>query len=290
PEGISTSPTSPYFFTTGSTNSTIFLGSLTAPTLTPFIPSHTIPGLTISYGQKLTRNNHLILAGGESGRVFIIDTVSKTLLQRYDNGLSETLLNDVAVDEGTGDVYVTDTKARCVWRLRGEDIGEGKPVEGGLERWVDIAGGLVSGINGIVVVPGGYMIVGDMLGGCLWSVKIATREVMKVDTGLLSFIGFPDGLLYSAPYLYAVNGVHPLDLSLTDVITVLELLPPYKTGKVVGRITNPLLDQPSTIAFVPGTEEKELLVVNYQVCFDSRAADGEREGWVQSRLTGNLVA
>jgi hypothetical protein len=78
-------------------------------------------------------------------------------------------------------------------------------------------------------------------------------------------IGFPDGLLYSAPYLYAVNGLHPGDLSITEFITVIELLPPYKSGEIVGRIKNPLLDQPSTIAFVPGTNNSELLAVNYQV-------------------------
>lgn len=80
-----------------------------------------------------------------------------------------------------------------------------------------------------------------------------------------SQIGFPDGLLYSAPYLYAANGVHPGDLSITEFIKVIELLPPYKTGKIVGAIRNPLLDQPSTIAFVPGTNNTELLAVNYQV-------------------------
>lgn len=192
PEGVSTSPNSPYFFTAGSINGTIFRGTFDSPVLEPFIPAGTLPGFKTSFGQKLLPNGNLILAGGQSGNIYVVSTTTKTLLHTFNNGLApdKTLVNDIAVDEETGDIFATDTTAKCVWRVKGSDIGEGRPTTGSPERWVEISG-LLSAPNGIVVVPGGYVIVGDLFGACLWTVERATKEVVKVDTGLFSFVRLP---------------------------------------------------------------------------------------------------
>jgi hypothetical protein len=73
-------------------------------------------------------------------------------------------------------------------------------------------------------------------------------------------LGAGDGLLYAAPYLFNVNGYHTFPNS--NYINVVEIKEPWREGKVVGNITNPLMDGTSNIAFL--NEGQEMLAVNYQ--------------------------
>lgn len=72
-------------------------------------------------------------------------------------------------------------------------------------------------------------------------------------------------MLYSerSNTLYIVNGAHSEE-DPGDYITAIELKKPYTTGRVIRRVTNPLLDFASTADFVEGAKEKEVLAVNFQ--------------------------
>ncbi|KAI5849895.1 hypothetical protein BZA05DRAFT_430658 [Tricharina praecox] len=259
PEGVVVQHGTPYFYTTSAVDGTIYQGSLHSSVMTPFI-SGAEYNMTGGLGMKIY-GDHLFVAGGTNGALFDFSLSSKTLLHRFSgitNGSS--LLNDLAVVSGSGDVYVTDSFLPILWKAGGRSVRRDK-CEQKLKPWLDLSAtvdyqpGKVSG-NGIVVMPGKrFVVLADTNDSKLYRVCLLTKEVVEI--GLNGTIGSPDGILYDAPHLYAVNGAS---------IDVIELSAPYLNGTVVGKIANDLLLKPSTIDFVqgPGVAKKELLAANFQ--------------------------
>jgi Cu-Zn family superoxide dismutase len=244
-----------------------------AGTLAP-VGTATFP---IALGMKVDPANRLWIAGGRTGRMFVVDVASgKLLKQVVTPNPSASLINDVAVVGGAA--YFTDTRVPMLWRLsaKGTFIGD-------LEPWLSFAdtpivydGGL--NLNGIAATPDGRtLIVVQMDKGLLFQIDVETKAVRAIDTTGIVLAG-GDGLVLSGSTLYVVR--QPA----AEIVT-LELAPDLSSAKAVSRFRDPALAWPATAVIV----DNGLIVVNSQ--FNTRATKTQREPFTfvsvpLSRLAG----
>jgi Cu-Zn family superoxide dismutase len=213
-------------------------------------------GLTKTFpavlGMKLDSRNRLWIAGGRSGKFFIVDSRSGTVIKQLDApDPAKSLINDVALIGTTG--YFTDTRVPTLWRIeaKGDAIGS-------LEPWLDFSGTPLqyyegANLNGITATPDGQsLIVAQMGKGLLYRIDVKTKAVTPIDTGGADLTG-ADGLVLDGRTLYVVRqtAVEIATVRLTEDLT---------KGTVVGRFKDPSLAWPATAVKVGD----RLLVVNTQ--------------------------
>jgi Cu-Zn family superoxide dismutase len=271
PEGIAYDAARNAVYTASATTGAIVrvnLGTRAAETivktgiLMPAGETSVFPG---ALGMKLDAQGRLWIAGGRTGRMFVIDTASGSLLRRLEvPNPAVSLINDVAVvtagDRTTA--YFTDTRAPMLWRVTatGGEVGM-------LQGWLGFAGTplpfdpSVNNLNGIAVTPDGReLIVVHMARGQLFRIDIATKAVRPIDTGGADLTG-ADGLVLEGSTLYVVRQT-------AVEIARVELSPGRERGIVTTRLKDPALAWPAT-AVKAGNR---LVVVNTQ--FNTRAANG----------------
>lgn len=228
-------------------------------------------------GMKLDTRNRLWIAGGRTGRVFVVDAKSgKMVGQQQVPDPSKSLVNDVAL---VGDAaYFTDTRTPTLWRVQA-----GGDAPGPLEPWLDFTGtplpyGEGANLNGIVATPDGRsLIVVHMGKGLLFRIGLADRKIVPIDTGGAELAG-ADGLVLDGRTLYVVRQT-------AVEIATLELSEDLTKATVVNRFKDPALAWPAT-AVKAGDR---LLVVNTQ--FNTRNDKKEQlpftiVGVPLSRLSG----
>ena len=207
-------------------------------------------------GMKLDRNNRLWIAGGRSGKCFIVDSRSGQVIKQFEvPDPSRSLVNDVALVGTTG--YFTDTRTPTLWRIeaKGNEIG-------GLEPWLDFSGTPLqyyegANLNGIAATPDGQTLIVVQMGkGLLFRIDIESKKVSPIDTGGADLTG-ADGLVLDGRTLYVVRQ------TAVEIATV-QLSADLTKGTVAGRFKDPLLAWPATAVKVGD----RLLVVNTQ--FDAR--------------------
>jgi hypothetical protein len=199
--------------------------------------------------------NRLWVAGGGSGfnagvgDVRVYDASSGELLATFVPPDPVGALNDVAITHDA--VYVTDSfNAQLVkiplpadGSLPSEDSVTLLPVTG---EFVQTPG--VANLNGIVY-KSGMLVVAQSNTGKLFRVDPATGAAEEVDLGGVALSGV-DGLELQGHTLYAVRN--------TNLVTVVRLGSHLATGTVLGDITDPGLDVPTTATVAAG----RLWVVN----------------------------
>jgi hypothetical protein len=197
--------------------------------------------------------NRLWVAGGGpgffgEGDVRVYDASSGALLATFVPG-AVGFLNDVAITHDA--VYVTDSfNAQLVkiplpadGSLPSTSSATLLPVTGDFEQ----APG-VPNLNGIVA-KSGVVIVAQSNTGELFRVDPATGIATKINLGNVA-LGSVDGLELHGRTLYAVRN--------TNQVTVVRLGPQLGAGTVLGDITDPGLDVPTTVTVAAG----RLWVVN----------------------------
>jgi hypothetical protein len=199
--------------------------------------------------------NRLWVAGGGSGfnagvgDVRVYDASSGELLATFVPPDPVGALNDVAITHDA--VYVTDSfNAQLVkiplpadGSLPSQDSVTLLPVTG---EFVQTPG--VANLNGIVY-KSGMLVVAQSNTGKLFRVDPATGAAEEVDLGGVALSGV-DGLELQGHTLYAVRN--------TNLVTVVRLGSHLATGTVLGDITDPGLDVPTTATVAAG----RLWVVN----------------------------
>lgn len=188
PEDVALQPGTNYFYTVSGQDGTIYRGNLYDSKLEPFIYGSQF-NMTLGYGIKLY-NNQLYVASGALGTMFVFSLETRKLTHRFYNGLgaNATLLNDLAIDEVTGDVYVTDSTASTLWIASGEAVGS-KKVEQTLEPFMELAPTVVYQAdayngNGIVITPGReYIMFSSTVNRALYRITRKTKEIQKIDFG-----------------------------------------------------------------------------------------------------------
>jgi streptogramin lyase len=193
--------------------------------------------------------NRLWVAGGGSGfnagvgDVRVYDASSGELLRTFLPPDPVGALNDVAITRDA--VYVTDSfNAQLVkiplpadGSLPSEDSVTLLPVTG---EFVQTPG--VANLNGIVY-KSGVLLVAQSNTGKLFRVDPATGAAEEVDLGGVA-LGGVDGLELQGRTLYAVRN--------TNLVTIVRLGSQLTTGTVLGNITDPGLDVPTTATVAAG--------------------------------------
>jgi hypothetical protein len=196
------------------------------------------------------RRNRLWVAGGGPGfnagvgDVRVYDASSGALLATFFPPEAAGALNDVAITHDA--VYVTDSfKAQLVkiplpadGSLPSEDSATLLPVTGDFHQALDVAN-----LNGIVAKRG-VLIVAQSNTGKLFRVDPATGIATEINLGNPPPLSKVDGLELHGRTLYAVRN--------SNVVTVVRLGSQLAAGTVLGDITDPGLDVPTTATVAAG--------------------------------------
>jgi sugar lactone lactonase YvrE len=259
PEGIARVPGSGTFFVGSTTDGAIFRGDLRSSQMTSFAAPGA-DGRTIAVGMKADRRGRLVVAGGATGKIFVLSTKDGSTLKVLDTapGTTPTFLNDVVIADGFA--YVTDSQRPILFRFA---LGKDRAI-GALERFVDFTGtpfAYTAGFNanGITASRQGRLLtIVQTNTGKLFRVDTKTKEVSQVDLGGVTFPN-GDGLLQDGRRLYVVQNQQ-------ELIVPVKLSRDGRSGKAGTGVTGPQLQFPTTIA----RDGRRLLAVGSQ--FDKRSA------------------
>jgi hypothetical protein len=246
PEGIE-SGRGTTFFVGSLIDGAILRGDLRTGSSAVLVPGATgRASLGIAY--EVSRNRLWVAGGGPGfnagvGDVRVYDASSGELLATFVPPDPVGALNDVAITHDA--VYVTDSfNAQLVkiplpadGSLPSEDSVTLLPVTG---EFVQTPG--VANLNGIVY-KSGMLVVAQSNTGKLFRVDPATGAAEEVDLGVVALSGV-DGLELQGRTLYAVRN--------TNLVTVVRLGSQLATGAVLGDITDPGLDVPTTATVAAG--------------------------------------
>ncbi len=193
------------------------------------------------------RRDRIWVAGGGpqlvgSGDVRVYDASSGALLATYQPP-GAGLLNDVAVTRNA--VYVTDSGfPRLVVIPLGANGSLPPP---SAATFLPVGGDMIQApginLNGIVA-KNGVLLVANSTTGKLFRVDPATGVAVKLDLGGAD-LSYPDGLELLGHKLYVVR---PFD----NRVTVISLRAPLTSGVVLGDLTDPSLDIPTTATVAAG--------------------------------------
>ncbi len=192
------------------------------------------------------RSNHIYVAGGPTGKVFVYDAHTGgdiAVLQATDD--PTTFVNDVVVTRRAA--YFTDSYRPVLYRLPLRANGQ---IAGAIET-VALSGdfGFVPGdfnSNGIVASPNGktLIIVNSVLAE-LYRVDASTGVATRIQlTGDGASNG--DGMLLRGRTLYVVQ-------NFTNQVAVVRLNHDFSAGTLVETLTDDDFDVPTTIARVGGS-------------------------------------
>jgi sugar lactone lactonase YvrE len=258
PEGIAYDAAAGTIYTGSAVSGTLVRVNLkggVAETVAPagvLVPGGATTTFPAVLGMKRDPNGRLWIAGGRSGKFFVVDSrTGKVIKQLQVPDPSKSLINDLALVGTTG--YFTDTLAPTLWRIeaKGDAIGA-------LEPWLDFTGTPLqyyegANLNGIAATPDGQSLIVVQMGkGLLFRIDLATKKVSAIDTAEADLTG-ADGLVLDGRTLYVVRqtAVEIATVHLTDDLS---------KGTVVNRFKDRLLAWPATAVKVGD----RLLVVNTQ--------------------------
>lgn len=267
PEGITADGST--FYVTSAADGTIYRGDVRDPQI-EVLSDGEEAGRTAfgALGLDVSPDGErLVVAGGSTGQVSVLDTSDGSTVETYVNSGGETFLNDVAVARN-GDAYITDSRRPVLYRLSAEQVAAGG---GELEELINFDGtdfAYVEGFNanGIVITPDQqYAIIVQSATGLLFRVALTDGSVTQVDLGG-ERVTNGDGLELRGRTLYVVRN----DDS-DELVTKVRLRGDSARGTVVSETTDDDFAFPTTAAVAQG----RLLVVNGQ--FDLWLAGGEPE-------------
>jgi sugar lactone lactonase YvrE len=255
PEGITEGPGNT-FFVGSMGDGTIFRGDVTTGEVEVFLPPDG-DGRTTITGLAVDGHGRLIACDYDGGQLFAYDLATRALVARRAIPAEESWPNDVAVAGDSG--YVTDTRHPLVWRLPLGSGGAGEP-----ELAIDLTPfgpADPAYLNGIVAHPKGALLLAASQGegGTLWRVDLVQRAAAPVNLGGYEFNA--DGMLLDGDVLYGVTNRGGTIEDVRFMITAARLAPDWRSAAILGELTDPGWDCPTTIAKV----DAKLLVVCSQV-------------------------
>jgi hypothetical protein len=228
--------------------------------------------VSVGIAYEASRNRLWVAGGGPSffgtGDVRVYDASSGQLLRTFAIPAPPDplvrFLNDVAVTSDA--VYVTDSFNPQLVKialpangsLPGVNAATLLPVGG---EFVQTAG---ANLNGIVA-KSGALVVAQSSTGKLFRIDPATGTAEEIDLGGVT-LGGVDGLELQGRTLYAVRN--------TNQVSVVRLDSQFATGTVLGDITDPDLDVPTTATVAAG----RLWAVNAR--FGTMPPPPDKEYWI----------
>ena len=269
PESVTVDQSSGSFFVGSVKEGTIYKGDVDRPTLKVFSPGGA-DGRSIATGMFFA-NNRLVVAGRQTGLMFVYNTKNGSLISKLDNGLrtGQTFLNDTTFAPD-GSAYVTDSVNPVLYRLAPTSTGqyelqeflkfEGTPV-----TYVNAPGAEGINVNGIVATSDGrYLIIGKRNENMLFRVDLNSRDIIPVNmpAGMLNT---PDGLFLQGNTLYVTQ-------NLPKAIAVVRLSSDFSHAELESVINHPTFAFPTSVA----RYKNRLLVVSSQ--FDTAGSPAAVSG------------
>lgn len=257
PEGVAYRPATGDFFVGSTTDGAVFRGNVGEPSVeaeTFLEPG--ADGRSTAIGMKVDSSGRLFVAGGDTGRMFVYDTGTGELIDRFENGADSTFVNDVVLTPD-GSAFFTDSMNPELYRVFPDGSGGYE-----METYLDFEGTPLKyeegfNLNGIVATPDGrYLITVKSLSGQLFRIDTRSKEVVEIDTGGADLTN-GDGLLLLGRTLYVVRNQN-------ELVVPVDLSQDYSSGTAGEGFTDGSLMYPTTIAAYDG----RLLAVNSQ--FDAR--------------------
>lgn len=209
-------------------------------------------GRQAAAGIKIDASGRLFIAGGQTGKLFVYQAATGTLLGAFKTEAAASVVNDIALMPN-GDAYVTDTSDPVLYRVREQG---GKLV---FEPWLNFTGTAVRyqegyNINGIVgTADGKYLIAVQTNTGKLFRINAQTREVSEIAFAAPPLV-HGDGMALDGHSLYVARNVE-------NQVVALRLTEDFSRATVAKTYTNPSFRFPTALA----KEGRQLLVVNAQL-------------------------
>jgi sugar lactone lactonase YvrE len=195
------------------------------------------PG-TPSLGLKTDRRGRLYVAGGTGGDARVVDTRTGAVLASYRFATGTTFVNDVVLTPGTA--WFTDSRNPVLYGVTRHGDTVRLPLSGDYVHQVDVNNG-----NGITRTPDGRaLLVVQSATGLLFRVDPGSGRTRTVDLGGYVLTN-GDGMLLEGRTLYVVQ-------NRLNRIAVLRLDRAGARGRLVGTITDPRFDVPTTVARFAG--------------------------------------
>ena len=188
-----------------------------------------------------SRTNYLFVAGGLTGKAFVYDAGSGSLIAEYQlANENESMINDLTITHDA--VYLTDSSNNYFYRLPLDPKG-GLPLDPGAATAIPFTGDFELGdvteccaANGIVATSNGKtLVIGHSNAALLYRVDPITGEADEISADVVKF---PDGLVLINRTLYIISP--------TNQVQVIQLDENLLTGETVGVITGPTLDGPAS--------------------------------------------
>lgn len=254
PEGIAADTRNGRFYVTQRNGGAVYRGRVDRPGVTTFLPGGA-DGRTEATGIKVDeRRNLLVIAGANTGAVFVYDLRTRALVNRID--LGGQFVNDVTVLRN-GDVYATESMnvdpgvfripARTVRGGSGGDRFSAVPVS------PPVAQAAGNNLNGIAAsADGRVVLVVQGNTGRLFRLAIRTGRVTEVPVADGPLTN-GDGLVLRGRTLHVVQ-------NRDQRVTRVQLSRDLRSGRVLTSTTAPSFRDPTTAAFLRG----DLLVANSQ--------------------------
>lgn len=237
PEGIAVGKGSTFYVGSIPTGA-IYRGDLRTGEGSIFVPPQTgRNAIGLKYDE---RTGYLFVAGGPSGFAYIYDEDGATVAA-IQLRTAPTFINDVVVTNDAA--YFTDSMNPTLYRVPLENNGA-LPTSPSFEP-LPLTGDYQSrpgfNANGIAATPNGKtLIIVNSAGGVLYHVDPTTGVATLIALGGGS-VSNGDGILLQGKTLYVVQNQ-------LNQIAVIKLDPDLTSGTIVGTLTNPLFDIPTTIA------------------------------------------
>ena len=256
PEGIALDRRGRSFFVGSTTDGTIYKGNVRQAAMAP-LAAGGADGRTTAVGMKVDGRGRLLVAGGGTGKAFVLSTADGRTLKVLDSrpGTAQTFINDVTVAGGFA--YFTDSRRPVILRAAtsGDTVGD-------LEPWLDLTGTPFVyrdgfNANGIASYDRGrLLVVVQSNTGKLFRINTRTKDVSEIDLGGRTLTN-GDGLVAHGSRLFVVRNAN-------NEIVEVKLRRGKRKGRVRSTITSDRFRFPTTAA----RDGKRLLVVNSQ--FDKR--------------------
>ena len=255
PEGIAYDPKAGVFYTAGAVDGTVAKVDIRTGRATTLVKSGGLSPVTpgvfpVALGMKVDDRERLWIAGGSTGRIYIVDTRTGGVMANLEaKAPGVGILNDLVVTPAG--VFVTDTRRPVLWRV--DPLAPAEP-----ERWLDLSAGAIQydegyNLNGIAATPDGKsLIVVHMGKGVLYHIDTATKAITPIDIGGQP-LSTADGLVLDGRTLYVVRQGE-------GEIVSIALNADLRSGQVKGRLKDPVFSYPATAA----KAGDRLLVVNTQ--------------------------
>lgn len=269
PESVTVDHAAGAYYVGSVKEGTIFKGQVGQSKIEVFSPAGA-DGRVMATGMFFAKDR-LIVAGRQTGLIFIYNTQDRRLISKLDNGLrtGQTFLNDTTFARD-GSAFVTDSINPVLYRVspgsNGQyELQEFLKFEGTPVKYINAQGPAGINVNGIVATDDGrYLIIAKRNENALYRIDLQSREIVPVKMPE-NMLDTPDGMYLQGDTLFVAQN-NPRS------VAVVRLAPDFASASLERSIAHPTFAFPTSVA----VHQNKLLVVSSQ--FDTKGSPAAVSG------------